>query len=219
MSIYVYTALIGGFDFLKEQHVIDGVTYICYTDLQDVYSLTWNIMHAKPEHEHPRISAKRYKCLAHDYLPADCTYSIWIDASIMIRTPDFVPTCIESLKSNPVALMKHPMADCAYEEAKGCANVPKYRGERIMEQMAHYRSLGFPGHFGLAAGGIIVRDMKNPLVREIGKQWLNENLMWTYQDQLSLPYVLWKNKTSFDPLPYHLDDRTHFTLFNHLRND
>ena len=40
--------------------------------------------------------------------------------------------------------------------------------------------------------GLLVRDNENDLIRTMNEMWMEENLRWTYQDQISLPYVLWK---------------------------
>jgi hypothetical protein len=65
------------------------------------------------------------------------------------------------------------------------------------------------------AAGIIVRDMNNKKVTTINKAWWRENLRWTFQDQLSLPYVLWKHNYGYDPIHLNLWDNHLFELVPH----
>jgi hypothetical protein len=43
--------------------------------------------------------------------------------------------------------------------------------------------------------------MSNPKVKEIGELWHQQNLNWSYQDQVSFPYCLWKTQFEPDVLP------------------
>ena len=66
--------------------------------------------------------------------------------------------------------------------------MPKYNGEPLAEQVAHYRSLGFKGG-RLLCGGVIAREHTGD-IRQLEEAWFRECERWTSQDQLSLPYVL-----------------------------
>jgi hypothetical protein len=47
-----------------------------------------------------------------------------------------------------------------------------------------------PAGFGLWAGGMIARRHSED-IREMGERWTNEIHQWSFQDQISEPYVLW----------------------------
>lgn len=218
MKILIYTAIFGGYDLLKPQPSFSNVDYVCFTDseLKAAQVGAWTIARVKGDKEHPRLAAKRFKLLPHQFVRgADIT--IWIDGSIVIVDPHFVQTCIASLQTYGIACMKHPGGNCIYQEAAGCLHMEKYTGLPIPEQVAFYRSQGYPENNGLAACGIIVRDMRIPQVHKIGEDWWEENQRWSYQDQISFPYVLWKNNYWFDTLKIDYFDRSKFVLVDHLR--
>jgi hypothetical protein len=49
-----------------------------------------------------------------------------------------------------------------------------------------------PEHFGLWATGCIAR-LHTDRMRQLGDAWLNEMHRWTIQDQVSLPYLFWRD--------------------------
>jgi O-antigen biosynthesis protein len=217
MKIAIYTAIFGGYDQLKPQPPFQGVDYICFTDSElPTVVANWRVIRATATAEHPRLAAKRFKTCPHLFIDPRYDITIWIDGSIVISGADFVTRCISGLGINRIACMNHPVGRCIYQEAAGCLHFEKYRGLPILEQVEHYRTLGYPENNGLAACGIIVRDHRDKVVAQIGEDWLQENVRWTYQDQLSFPYVLWRHNRAFDVLPIDYTDRRVFVLVNHL---
>lgn len=216
MRIAIYTAIFGKYDVLKDQPRFPETDYICFTDSPAGASRTWNIALVQPPPgEHSRVTAKRFKTTPHKFLPADYDFTIWIDGSIVIVNVTFLEQCISSVKKWGIGCMNHPVGKCIFQEATGCAHMVKYQTQPVIEQAEHYRSLGYPENNGLAACGIIVRDMKNQKLHRIGEDWMAENKSWTYQDQISFPYVLWKNEHWFDPLSFCYTDRSMFVLYDH----
>ena len=62
-----------------------------------------------------------------------------------------------------------------------------------------------PGYkHGLFAGGVIARRRDDPVIRRLNEMWLEENVRFTYQDQLSLPFLLWKLDVHPAIFPQHL---------------
>lgn len=216
-QIALYTAIFGDFDVLKDPPYMANTSYYCFTDDATLRSGTWNITVVDtPKGEHPRLTGKRYKTMPHRFLPQGHRYSIYIDGSVIIFNPDFVERCISSLDRWGIACMLHPDNNCIFDEAVTCASLEKYRSQPILAQAEHYRSLGYPAHAGMAACGIIARDSSNETVMKIGEEWFQENLSWTYQDQLSFPFVLWRRKHDFDRMSFNFSDRSMFGLTNHL---
>jgi hypothetical protein len=91
----------------------------------------------------------------------------------------------------------------------------KYGHVPIMEQVNHYRSHGYPEHNGLMAMGVIGRVCRDTELDAINERWWHENLRWTYQDQLSLPYVLWKLGKSYVPIDMYLWRNEYFSWIPH----
>jgi hypothetical protein len=220
----VYTAIFGGYDTLKRPPVQDmRCDFVCFTD--DAESLkpcdVWSIIEARRNpNEHPRIQAKWFKFMSHRIFPGgrlaiwyDSRAApherydavIWIDGSIQIKSASFVREFVDSIGSSGWALFKHPDRDCIYEEAATAVLMPKYNGQPILEQVAHYRALGHPVHGGLFACGAIVRTAREHLgLIVLNEAWWRETRQWSHQDQLSLPFLLHQLRLSVDLVHYNL---------------
>jgi hypothetical protein len=150
------------------------------------------------------MQAKYFKLLSHRIFPRGrlaaryapfsvrrrADLSIWIDASLQIKSPAFVADMRDKLGRRSWAMFTHPERDCIYDEALVSITMPKYQALPILPQVEAYRSI-VPPHGGLYACGIIVR--REPLaecLKRVQERWWEENVKWTYQDQLSLPFVL-----------------------------
>lgn len=185
----VYTALYGGHDVLWEPVGQDvEARWVCFTDDPSLRSHKWEIVLDPARYADARMSAKWHKCLPHLALP-DAERSIWIDASMAVDAPTFVGDMLAALGAAPFAAFRHPYRRCIYTEARASSRLPKYDGLPILEQVGHYRAEGHPARWGLWAGGVLVRQHNDERVQSLGAAWLAECDRWTYQDQLSLPFV------------------------------
>jgi hypothetical protein len=205
----VYTALFGGYDELPAQPRVPGVPFVCFTDDRRLRAAGWDIRVRRPRHPHPRMAAKWYKLLAHRALPG-VRHAIWIDACVRLCAPRSVDRLLAALGPSGLALCRHPDRDNIYDEAEASLTLAKYDGLPIREQVEAYGREGLPDSHGLWAGTVLVRDLSRPEIRRLGRWWMRENLRWTYQDQLSLPYVLWRLDIAPDPLPFPLWDNDVF---------
>jgi len=178
MSVLIYSANMGGYD-QRHTHVEQTIPVeFAYFD-QPQFGLT------------PMMEAKWHKL----HPPEGYDYTIWIDASMRIKSPHFAKYCVDSAKDR-WALFRHPDRDCAYVEAAFSQDMKKYYDCPIREQMAHYKADGFPEGFGLWACTMIARSKWG---KELNEAWWTENQKWSFQDQVSFPYLLWKrNETVYD---------------------
>ena len=216
MRAVIYTTIYGNYDGLKEQPNIDA-DFVCFTDNPDLKSDQWQIRYEPIlQHLHPRLRAKYFKTIC----PFGGT-SLFIDGSIQIINPNILDELGRFLK-NGFAVYKHPSnRDCISSEVELSLQMPKYQGLPLQEQADHYFSQGLPEHFGLWACGLILRDGSHT---DFGSKWMLENMLWTYQDQVSLPYLAWREDFKIDTIE--LDQYACFNggsvLFNimgHNRND
>ncbi|MDE3086644.1 MAG: DUF616 domain-containing protein, partial [Acidobacteriota bacterium] len=177
-------------------------------------SETWRVEVRRPRFEHPRLSAKWFKIRPEKELPG-YRYTIWIDGGIVLSTASFADTVLSALNGSGLAFFKHPVRENIFDEAEASKTLPKYAALPLIEQVEHYRNRGYPGTNGLFAAGVIVRDNSKRALRSFGRRWMRENLRWTYQDQLSLPYVLWRSGITPGTIPYDLWDNPLFSLREH----
>ena len=143
-----------------------------------------------PSGDRPILAAKLPKFLPDDF--TDCDASCWIDGSIHVRDGRFAELVRRRLAEHELVLWDHPEdRDCLYQEAEHCWDWPRYADEPLRAQVAAYRAEGMPEHFGLWAATCIAR-LHTPAMRRLGERWLEENHRWSIQDQVSLPYLLWR---------------------------
>lgn len=198
----IVTAVTGEYDHCLTQNRISGVDYIYFTDGKNSFDAPkpWKTEILGDEHLDNRRRSKRPKLNPHSIpILNNYKYMIWIDGSMAIVNMDFVSEIMSYMKNGFVASPHFDGRHCAYGEAT--IRPPKYAKEPLDEQVAFYVSEGFPTEYGLYECGVSARDLSNPKVKELGELWHQQNLMWSYQDQVSFPYCLWKTQFQPDVLP------------------
>jgi hypothetical protein len=196
--VVVCTAITARYDSLKPHVDIPGVDFVAFMDEPEDHD-GWDVRPIPPYSEHPRLVAKAYKCLPHIYLP-EYEYNIWLDADFQVTSESLLES-LNCIGPTGIAMWRHTHRDDIGAERDASMWQPKYLGTQIPQQVAHYASEGFPEHFGLWCTGVIARKTSNPEVRRLMELWLSENHRWTYQDQISFPYAVWKTGVVPDPLP------------------
>jgi hypothetical protein len=190
-DVAIITAITDGYDSLKPVMPQTGcnVEWVCFTDgepMPDAAAAAGWTMVCVPRHGRPaNREAKRPKLCPWEWTAAPA--SIWLDASFRVVSDRFAVEAVAY--ADPIAQFVHPWRDCLYEETTHSALLAKYAGELIIEQAAAYREAGHPEHWGLWAAGVIARQ-HTPEVRALGEAWAAEINTWSFQDQISQPYVL-----------------------------
>lgn len=197
MRIAVVSSCYGGYDHIDPppSQSIDA-EWVMVTDQQRPVP-GWNMIYEPRPDVHPRLAAKVAKCLPWSYTDADVT--VWMDAACRLLQPDSLEKIVKPAVTaeQPIAQIRHPWRDCIYKEAEASIGMPKYTGRPIREQVEHYGKMGHPVGWGMWATGLIVRTShaswsEHERLEEFGKDWLFEQCRWTYQDQLSEPFLLRK---------------------------
>ncbi len=232
MRTCVFTAIYGGYDALLQPAAQVGeCDFVCFTDADWPDRIgAWRIVRSRARPQlHPRMRAKYFKVMSHRVFPGGrlaWRYApfrwrprydrlIWIDGCLQIKSPDFAAEFGGHVGSSGWSLFVHPDRDCIYEELEAAACMAKYAGLPLREQVAHYRAEGFPAHAGLMAGGLIARSPDHPELSRINRAWWAEHLAWSYQDQLSLPVVLWRLGLGYDPVRLDLWGNAWFNRLEH----
>lgn len=147
----------------------------------------WKVVVEPRRQLHPRLAAKVAKCRPDWYTDADVT--IWVDANLTIQTADFVSWCLDCLGDQPLAQHRNRDRNSLIDEANVAAGMEKYRDLDLVGQANHYFAEAMPETYGVWWTGLIVRTSTCP---DFGAAWLAEQVRWTYEDQISQPYVLWR---------------------------
>jgi hypothetical protein len=160
---------------------------------------------------HPRLAAKVAKARPDWY--ADADVYIWVDGNMIVTRSDFVSWCLSCLGPAPLAQHHNPVRRELLDEVNTAANMPKYQGLDLERQARTYLAEGMPAEYGVYWTGLIVRTKECP---DFGTPWLAEQTRWTYEDQISQPYVLWKLGLRPAAMPIEWPTPSTFELRSHL---
>ena len=199
MKVAIITSIYGNYDKLTipaYQNVPSGieVEFVLVTDpitWQWNPDGPWRIVVEPRGWLSPMMAAKVAK--ARPDLYTDAEIMIWVDGCLDITHSDFITWMLKNLGDNVLASTECTCSDDEIlDEANSSKAIPKYAMLPTIEQANHYISLGYPPNWGSWFGGLIA--WRNCTVQKsIGSRWLTEMMRWGFQDQISLPYVLWRH--------------------------
>lgn len=203
-DVAILSAVYDQYDELKETLPQDGVAvdWVFVTDDpvagEQATFRGWRVVYEPRPGVHPNRAAKHAKYEPWKY--TDAPVSLWVDASFRVVSETFAAEATAGLTDQePIAQFVHPWRDCLFAEAAESAGLPKYTGEPTLEQAESYRAAGHPEGWGLWATGVIARRHTRA-VGALGARWLDETYRWSFQDQISQPYVL--RETRLRPTPF-----------------
>lgn len=242
MRVCIYTAIAGGYDILKKPAVqVMPTDFYCFTDgvsaglgiknrfleiTRNSPKLGWGkwdiLVDSTIKECNSRMWAKWYKLHPHKLFPSSLCqnyydYTIWVDGSAEINSPNFSELVVNSIKSCDRACYKHPVRDCIYEECVESVKMLKYKSQPLKDQVDFYKSCGYPVRNGLMACGVIGRRSSSKQNIVIDEKWWLEINKWSIQDQLSLPYILWSENASCDIIPGELYNNDYVKFMRHQR--
>lgn len=195
-KVAVYSCVTGNYDVISEPLLVD--------DQLDYYLISDTNLKQKSEWKHidiPNEACNHHGGMINRFcklnpwsLFTNYDYSIYIDGNIEIVS-DIRSLCSIARNSKiGLAMHLHDKRDCVYNESDICKLYKRGNKIAIDKQMLKYHQEGFPEHFGMVEATIIIVDLKNPTAKNIMSDWWNELVAsGSGRDQLSFPYVLWKN--------------------------
>lgn len=208
MTVWV-TAVYGDYDTPKPPP--PGKGYL-FTENPNFVAPGWEvIVHDPYPHLHPRMKAKAPKLQPHIFLPHEPA-TVWVDGSMVLFDK------AAEVLMYPLGFYPHPQRISIVDEAHVSEGLPKYHNLPVREQAYSYMDAGLPPLHGLWASGFHTRDIREPGVIEFFDIWWHECLLWTYQDQISLPYARWRANVTIDHLPGSLYANPYFTIEAHTHD-
>lgn len=196
----IVTAVTDNYDHIGDHTYQDDVDYFFFSDgtskpVEDRWEFVplprlGNLNHRRLS-KLPKINPHFFPFLR------EYKYVIWVDGDMQIKHDNFVGEILSYMDNG---LVLSPHFD-GRDGAIGEARPNKYPGEPVQVQVDYYIEDGFPDESGLYEAGVMARDMTAPGMVEFEQTWLMQTLLFAPQDQLSLPYSLWKTGLPFDRLP------------------
>lgn len=209
-SIAVVSASYGGNDNMVRPPAMPGVDFVMVHDTAEhLIPPGWHSVYEPRPHLHSRMAAKYPKCFPWLYAPYADTV-IWADASVTF-TGEHLRTLVDKLPVGTTAMWRHPWRQDIGDEADVSRGMMKYANQPVLAQVRHYARCDMPLDYGMWATGFAVYtglDSEIEDREQIAWRWLAEQIRWTYQDQLSLPYVCWLMDRRPTDIPdgWHLDN-------------
>lgn len=210
----IYTALFGDYDKIVDPDQLwEEFDFICFTDQKGLRSPIWQFVNVASEGESSVLLNRKYKMLPHLFL-SQYEVSLYLDVNIKpLKNPrEFIE---RELLEKDFLLPRHSVRECVYEEAKECIIFKKSGLEETISQISRYKKDGFPRKFGLSENGILFRRHNLPLIKSLMEQWWIEFGQGSKRDQLSLPYIFWKNGKELPLGEFSADDRINFIKYPH----
>lgn len=148
-----------------------------------------------------------------DLLPhlSDYDIIIYIDANIEIKDSTLIESLIASRhQDDKILVSQHPERNNIADEVRICRSISKYSNTNFDSQLARYRVDFDPTQSGLYWNGLMVLfEPWNPIMkqfyleytRELVSNFIDPNLFFHPQGQVSLPWVLHRTKIGFTVVP------------------
>lgn len=214
MKVAVITANLGNFD-RRIDYVEQSLPYDFYRFTDENFPPRFNSMT-------PRLQARIVKIFGWQMVPPH-DYYIWVDASCILSHRDSVKWFIEQCKDVDMAVFKHPHRNTIQEEADyikhrlaiNCPYLtPRYENELIDEQLAEIKAdKGYADQNLFASTALVYKN--NPKVQNVMFHWWYHTSRYHSIDQLSLPYILLKQRCTVRIIP---DSYLKIPYLEHVRN-
>ena len=209
----VYTCITAYYDELyNHTYSSPDWDYVCFTDdlsISNENNKHWQLKPLQYIKLNHTKNQRWHKLHPYELFP-DYEYSLWMDSNIDILSPSFFKDVYGAIESDErISIAPHPDRDCIYDEMQACLDHKKDTLENMQLQIDLFKKDKFPTHFGLFETNILLRKHNDLAVKKIMEDWWWWIENHSKRDQLSLTYVLWKNKFNADPLSkisYHNDD-------------
>jgi hypothetical protein len=196
-NIAVYTVIFNNYDELLPVREIGETTdYICFSNTELPETPPWQVRIIDLPHPDPRFASRYFFDQSTLVLP-EYEYTIMHSGNAALNV--LPETLLSYLDKTDIAAFRHPRRDNVYREARYIVKVGKDIWENIEEQIARYRSEGFPG-CPLSTCAFLIRR-NTPAIQEFEKQWWNEVVNGTHRDQVSFDYVRWKLDVKITYIP------------------
>lgn len=194
--IAVYTVVFGKYDNIPEPYCTpNNIDYYLVTDQNiDLSCSVWHKVDITSFNnilsKYNNVQKNRYFKMQPHLLFPNYKYSIYLDGNIQVITD--LTEYIYCLNNCGLAAHMHSSRDCVYEESKAIVFAKKESKEKMDSHIEHLKNEHFPVHYGMLECNILVRE-HNTTCKSIMEEWLSEFMTYSKRDQISLPYVLFKN--------------------------
>ena len=211
----VYSIIIGKYDKISSFNKQEGYNYFLFSDIK--YSGTnWTIIEISKIIEKMNVSkiklTRYFKLFPHIFFK-DYELSIYIDASYIIKG-DLNELLLKTLNpSFDLYFLQHPARNKVFQEFQAVLKFKKDTEKSVNNVRNRYIKEKFPDNLGLTQNCIIIRNHNKKIIIKLMIIWWNEIKNYSYRDQLSLNYAIWKLNLNIKI--YYLSERFMINYFTY----
>lgn len=213
-NIAVYTCITGNCNQIASiKHREKNIDYYCFTNNKDIKSDDWNIVYIDDKDLSNEILLKKYKILGIPKIEEKYDIVIFVDRNIQIETSfkEIISKYCDFSKES-VFFLKNSEMNCTYQLGKQYISSNLEHPSIIKNQLKFYSQEKFPEKYGMISTNIIIRKSKNYKLLKMQKQWYNQILNFSENEQLSIMYSLWKQSISYGVIDLELYNNSIFSL-------
>lgn len=195
-AIVFYTCVTGAYDEWRglDQPAADAA-YVYFSDrLTAGRKDGWEIRPIPDfaRQRNGKDTARFVKMHPHLLLP-EHSASVYVDGNVF-PTPAASAHCQQVAAEHVLSIYRHPFRDCLFDEAQECERLGLVYAGEIARRLGQYRTTGYPAHAGLLENNVMIRQHHNAALVRLMALWWREHEAGVTRDQLSLPYLLWREK-------------------------
>ncbi len=200
-KVAVYTSIFGESDIIHEPlYKSDKCDYYAITDQNLSTDSFWKKLDCSgipgfSEYDGYHKS-KFCKLFPHILFP-EYDYSIWVDGNAQI-VADLYPLIDQLDDSHVMGSFENPLHDCIYTEKNYIIYIDAANTKAIENQIKTYKKAGFPPKYGMREFSILMRRHSDKKLQDLMNQWWEHCNKYTMRDQISFPFILWKNGLDID---------------------
>jgi hypothetical protein len=214
----VYSVIIDKYDKILSFKKQEGYSYFLFAD-RNYYNTNWTIIPIKKLLKKTHISklkmTRYFKLFPHLFFK-DYDLSIYIDAAFIIKG-NLDEILLRTLNpSFDIYFLQHPFRNKILREFSAVLYFKRENKEIVNIVKKRYIKEKFPDNIGLTENCIIIRRHNNKKVIKLMEIWWNEIKNYSYRDQLSLNYAIWKLNSNLKI--YYLSKRFVLDYFSHKRH-
>lgn len=202
----IYTCITGNYEKIIDHfYCSPNYDYVCFTDHlpENPKQFIWKFRPLQFSSLDNTRNNRWHKIHPHILFP-EYDESIYVDGNIDILTNRIFQDVNRTIKiGNKLALQPHFVRRNLHEEFAECLRLEKDNKTTIkkQEKKIFQNNPDFSGRYGrFPEANIIYRYHHDPLVIKTMNDWWFWIKNYSKRDQLSLVYVLWKNKLKFSLL-------------------
>ena len=189
-KVYVYTALLAGYDELPTIAQVDPrIEFIAFTDTKIAPSEPWSIVPVDDFFSDRKITSGFLKTNPEQLFEQD-SIVVWVDGNLREVRIDY-EAILSWMSKSPVAAPPHLIREMIEAEKILMEHLSVEDRISASRLWQHIRDLGFKDDQGLSATLFLVRDLSDPKVRALDRLWWDSILNGARRDQLSFNYAVW----------------------------